>query len=144
MKPTKQTTKTESFTIGFSDVTPTQAKLNLIWDDVLIPISMTADIDSRVMAGIQEAMKGDQKPYAEAAAYYYENGKDLKKALEWITAADDQKSPWFKYWKAKIQLKAGDKAGAQASAKAGIEAAKAMNLAEYVRLNSAILAEAAK
>jgi hypothetical protein len=36
----------------------------------------------------------------------------------------------------------GDKAGAAQTAKAGIEAAKAMNNVEYIRLNEKILANA--
>jgi hypothetical protein len=36
----------------------------------------------------------------------------------------------------------GDKAGAAKTAKAGVEAARAMNNAEYIRLNGKILADA--
>ena len=104
------------------------------------------DVDGKVMASIDEAMKGDRKPYMQAAVYYYDNGKDLSKALAWMNAmaTADQKTPWYNYWKAKIQLKSGDKAGAIASAKAGLEIAETMKMAEYVRLNSAVLAEASK
>jgi hypothetical protein len=105
---------------------------------------MTTDVDSKVMASIDEAMKGEKKPHYPAAVYYYENGKDLNKALEWISLAEasDQKAPWYKYQKARIQLKMGDKAGAAQTAKAGIEAAKAINNVEYIRLNEKILANA--
>lgn len=146
VRATKMNNKAESFTIGFSDVLTTSAKLNLMWDDTRVSINMTTDFDAKVMAGIAEAMKGEKKPYFAAAHYYYENGKDLKQALEWVNAAEaaDQKAPWFKYWKAKIQLKSGDKSGAIATAKAGIQAAQAMNLPEYIRLNSEVLAQAAR
>jgi hypothetical protein len=146
VKPVKQNDKTETFTIGFSDVLPSSAKLNLIWDQVRVSVKMTTDVDTKVMAGIDEAMKGEKKPYYQAAVYYYENGKDLKKALEWISAAEsaDPKAPWLKYQKGRIQLKLGDKSGAAQTAKAGLEAAKAMNNAEYIRLNGKILAEAGK
>lgn len=146
VKPQKLADKTETFTIGFTDVFPTTAKLNLLWDKTRVVINMTTDVDTKVMASIDEAMKGEKKPYMQAAQYYFDNGKDLKKALEWINAAEaaDQKAPWIKYWKSRIQLKSGDKAGAALTAKAGIEAAKAMNNAEYVRLNSSILDQASK
>lgn len=146
VKPVKQNDKTETFTIGFSDVLPSSTKLNLIWDQVRVSVKMTTDVDTKVMAGIDEAMKGEKKPYYQAAVYYYENGKDLKKALEWISAAEsaDPKAPWLKYQKGRIQLKLGDKSGAAQTAKAGLEAAKAMNNAEYIRLNGKILAEAGK
>jgi hypothetical protein len=144
VKPVKQKEKIETFTITFNDVTTSTARLDLIWGNIRVPVNMTTDSDSKVMAGIDEAMKGDKKPYYPAAVYYFENGKDLTKALEWISIAEagDQKAPWFKYQKARIQLKMGDKAGAAQTAKAGIEAAKAMNNAEYIRLNGKILSAA--
>jgi len=138
--------KLETFTISFSDVTPNTAKLNLLWEATQVSIDMMTDVDGKVMAGIDEAMKGDRKPYMQAAVYYYDNGKDLSKALTWMNAMApaDQKTPWYNYWKAKIQLKSGDKTGAIASAKTGLEIAETMKMAEYVRLNSAVLAEASK
>lgn len=145
-KANKATDKVETFTIGFSDVLPASAKMHLTWDKTDVVINMATEVDSKVMANIDEAMKGDKKPYFQAAQYYYDNGKDLQKALEWINAAEtaDQKAPWIKYWKARIQLKTGDKSGAAATADAGIKAAREMNNPEYVRLNSAVLAEAKK
>lgn len=146
VKPQTSTEKTETFTISFSDVLPSTAKLNLTWDKTKVSVNMATDVDSRVMANIDAAMKGDKKPYVQAAQYYYDNGKDINKALEWINAAEaaDQKAPWIKYWKSRIQLKAGDKSGAALTARAGIKAAEAMNNQEYIRLNNNILTEATK
>jgi len=146
VKPVKLNDRLETFSINFSDVMPSSANLNLLWANTRISVKMTTDVDTKVMAGIEEAMKSEKKPFYPAAVYYYENGKDLKKALEWISIAEagDQKAPWFKYQKARIQLKSGDKAGAAQTAKAGVEAAKAMNNAEYIRLNERILAEASR
>ena len=66
--------------------------------------------------------------------------------MEWINIAEagDQKAPWYKYQKARIQLKIGDKTGAAQTARAGIEAAKVVNNAEYIRLNEKILAQASR
>jgi hypothetical protein len=66
--------------------------------------------------------------------------------LEWANAAEaaDGKAPWVKLWKGRIQLKKGDKAGAIATAEAGIKLATEAKIEEYVRLNSALLAEAKK
>ena len=146
VKPVKLSPKAETFTIELADVLPSSCKLLIKWDDVSVPVAITTDIDHKVMANIAEAMKGDKKPYMQAAQYYYQNNKDLSKALEWIAEAEkaDQKAPWIKYWKARIQLKTGDKKGAAATASAGIKAAEAMNNAEYIRLNKEVLAEAGK
>lgn len=144
VKPVKLNDRVETFNIAFNNVMLNTARLDLLWGNTRVSINMSTDVDAKVMARIDEAMKSDKKPYYEAAVYYYENGKDLKKALEWINIAEasDQKAPWFKYQKARIQLKIGDKMGAAQTAKAGIEAAKAMNNVEYIRLNGKILADA--
>ena len=146
VKPIKLNEKSETFSIQFSNVMPSIANLDLVWDNFKISVKMTTDVDAKVMASIDEAMKTDKKPYYPAAVYYFENGKDLKNALEWISIAEagDPKAPWFKYQKARIQLKSGDKTGAAETAKAGIEAAKAVNNVEYIRLNQKILTEATR
>ncbi|HEY0896308.1 MAG TPA: DUF2911 domain-containing protein [Sphingobacteriaceae bacterium] len=146
VKPVTGGKKTESFSISITDVMPTSAVLHLSWDTYDVPVRMTTEVDSKVMANIEAAMKGDNKPYFQAAQYYYDNGKDISKALEWVNQAEsaDQKAPWIKYLKARIQLKAGDKKGAAATAEEGVKIARESNNEEYVRLNAAILAQARK
>lgn len=146
VKPIKLTERLETFNINFSDVMPSSANLDLSWENTRITIKMTTDVDSKVMANIDAAMKSEKPPFYPAAIYYFENGKDLKKALEWINIAEagDQKAPWFKYQKARIQLKIGDKTGAAQTARAGVEAAKVLNNAEYIRLNEKILTQASQ
>ncbi|MDQ8052762.1 MAG: DUF2911 domain-containing protein [Pedobacter sp.] len=146
IKPKTTKDKTETFTIQFSDVSPTSAKLNLLWENTALEVNLTTSIDAKVMASIAEAMKLDKKPYFQAAQYYFENGKDLNTALTWMNEAEkaDPKAPWIKLWKGRIQLKNGDKAGAQASAQAGINLATESKNDEYVRLNTQLLAEAKK
>ncbi|WP_307526757.1 DUF2911 domain-containing protein [Pedobacter sp. W3I1] len=146
VKTTALKDKVETLTMQFSAVGETSATLNMMWENNAFAINITTSIDEKVMANIAEAMKGEKKPYFNAAMYYYQNGKDLKTALEWMTEAEksDPKAPWFKLWKGRIQLKMGDKAGASATAQQGIDAAKTQKVDEYVRLNSELLAEAKK
>lgn len=146
IKPIKLKDKIETFSIQLADVYPTKAKLQLMWENTAININLTTDIDSKIMAGIDEAMKGEKKPYFAAAQYYFENGKDLSKALEWASAAEasDPKAPYYKLWKGRIQLKMGDKKAASITASEGIKVAEESKNAEYVRLNSELLAETKK
>jgi hypothetical protein len=146
VKPTKVKEKVETFTIQLSDVYPTTAKLQLMWENTALSVNLTTDVDTKVMASIDEAMKGDKKPYFAAAQYYFENDKDLNKALEWATAAEamDPKAPYYKLWKGRIQLKLGDKKAAAITAAEGVKVAEEGKNPEYVRLNSALLAEAKK
>ncbi|GAA4210464.1 hypothetical protein GCM10022289_37820 [Pedobacter jeongneungensis] len=138
--------KVETLTMQFAAVTETSAALNMMWENSAYTINITTSIDEKVMANIAEAMKGEKKPYFNAALYYFQNGKDLKQALAWMTEAEksDQKAPWFKLWKGRIQLKMGDKMAAATTAQQGIDAAKAQNIDEYVRLNTELLAQAKK
>lgn len=138
--------KTETFSISFTDVYPGKASLQLAWENTLLKVDLTTEYDAKVMASIDAAMKGEKKPYFQAAQYYFENGKDLNKALEWMNAAEaaDPKGPWTKLWKGRMQLKNGDKKGAAESAAAGIQLATEAKIPEYVRLNSELLIEAKK
>ena len=136
----------ETFTIQFANVVPEHAELHLMWERTDIAIPLQADVDARVMANIDEAMKKERKPYYLSAIYYYNHNKDMNKALEWITEADKANPNAYnmKYWKARIQLKKGDKAAAVASANEGLKLAKAEPNAEYIRLCNEVLADAAK
>lgn len=146
VKPVVTKDKTETFAMQFVNVMPTSTQLELKWENTAVTVNLSTSIDAKVMASIDEAMKGDKKPYFQAAQYYFENGKDLKTALGWMNEAEkaDPKAPWVKLWKGRMQLKNGDKAGAQVSAQAGIAAATEMKNDEYIRLNTQLLAEAKK
>lgn len=144
VKPQQLDKATETFTMSFSDVQPQSAKLDIAWEKTKISVDLTVDQDAEIMASIDQAMNGETKPFFLAAQYYYTNNKDIQKALEWVNEADKASAPvpYIKYWKARIQLKAGDKAGAVATATQGIEIAKQQNNPEYVKLNGQVIAEA--
>lgn len=134
----------ETFTMQFENSMPTSTELHLAWEHTALSFHITTDIDARVMANIDEAMKGEKKPYFAAAQYYYNNDKDMAKALEWISEVEktNMKSASVKVWKARILLKKGDKAAALATAQQGVELAKAAKDGEYERLNAAVVAQA--
>lgn len=146
VKPTVLKDKVETFTIQFANVLPTSAKLNLAWENTSLSINLSTSIDAQVMASIAEAMKGEKKPYFTAAQYYFENGKDLKTALEWMNEAEKEAptAPYIKLWKGRVQLKMGDKVGAQKTAQAGIALATEAKNDEYIRLNGQLLTQAKK
>jgi tetratricopeptide (TPR) repeat protein len=111
-----------------------------------VSFNVTADIDKKIMAQIDEAMKGEKKPYYSAANYYYENGKDLDKALEWINEAIKTRPEafWMTHLKAKILLKKGDYDAAIEAAKLSIEKAKEAKNDDYVAMNEKLIADAEK
>ncbi|MEO5912402.1 MAG: DUF2911 domain-containing protein [Pelobium sp.] len=146
VKPSTIKPATETFMMQFADVKPGSMQLNLSWENTSISIPMTVNFDAKVMANIDNAMAGEKKPYFAAAQYYYENDKDLSKALAWMNLVEqtDVKAPWYKLWKARILLKMGNKPAAIETANAGIAAAKEANNEEYVRLNEGVIAQAKK
>lgn len=144
VKPSLVKDLVETFTMQFTNVKPATCDLTLMWERTAVTMHIVTDVDTRVMANIDEAMKGEKKPYFAAAQYYYENNKDLGKALGWMNELEkgDPKAYYYKVWKARIQLKMGDKAGAIATATQGAALAKADKSDEYVRLNEAVIAQA--
>ncbi len=141
VKPAKTSANVEAFTIQFNNVKPGTLDLNIAWDDTQVSVPLMVDYDTKVMANIATAMNGEKKPYFAAAQYYFTNNKDLKQALTWVKEAEktDTKAPWIKLWKAKIELKMGDRTGAKKSATEGLAIAKEIDNSEYVKLNQAFL-----
>lgn len=144
VKPAHLNSLLETFTMQFANVEPATAELHLMWEHTDVSLHLATDVDTRAMANIDAAMQGEKKPYYAAAMYYYNTNKDLNKALNWITEAEktSPKSPVYKVWKARIQLKMGNKAAAVATAQEGAQLAKEAKNDEYLRLNEAVIAQA--
>jgi Protein of unknown function (DUF2911) len=144
VKTGKPAEPTETLTMQFNNVDQTKCELELKWENISFAFHISTDVDTKVMANIADVMNADKRPYFEAALYYYENNKDLKKALEWISTAEksEPKSPFYKVWKARIQLKMGDKAAALSTAQDGVKLARDQNDKEYERLNQAVADQA--
>ncbi|WP_273216094.1 DUF2911 domain-containing protein [Runella zeae] len=132
----------ESFTIILANVTASSATVQILWENTAVEFPVEADIDSKIMAQINTAMSVDSRPYFQAASYYFDNGKDINKALEWANKAVEAQPTafWVLHLKAKIQAKAGDKAGAKTTAMKSIELAKQAKNDDYVVLNQKLIA----
>ncbi len=132
----------ETFTILFADVTSNTCNLQLIWDNTLVMLPIASDVDSKIMAQIDDAMNKDNHPYYTAAAYYLDNGKNLNKALEWFDKAlvQDPTAFYAAYDKARCLAKLGRKQEAIATARKAIELAKQGKNAEYVARNEKLIA----
>ena len=152
VKPYKVASKVETFTIGFTDITPATANVTMEWANTGAKFKVTADVESKVMAQIDEKITKNATPasgdLASAAVYYYDNKKDLKQALAWLEKANAAEPT--KFWnlntEAKIRLKMKDYAGATKAAEASKKAALAATPpnGEYVKMNEELMAEAKK
>ncbi|HMH21113.1 MAG TPA: DUF2911 domain-containing protein [Puia sp.] len=132
----------ESFSILFSNLTPTTCSLDLIWDKTFVSLPIKTEVDTKIMTQIDNSLNKDNRPYYSAAFYYLENGKDLNKALEWFDKALQQDPTAFfvVYQKARCQAKLGKKQDAIATAKKGIELAQQAKNSDYVTLNEKLIA----
>lgn len=133
----------ETFSISLDNITSNSCTLGLMWENLYVPIPITTDVDTKVMAQIKSAMENDSRPYFNAAQYYIDNGKDLNKAVEWLDKAYSQNPDafWILYQKARAQSKLGKKSDAIATSNKSIEIAKKAKNDDYVALNEKLQKE---
>jgi tetratricopeptide (TPR) repeat protein len=142
--PLKTGITLETFTINVDGLHNNGATLQFAWDNTVVPVSLGVMTEKTVMASIDRVMSGPSKnDYFNAASYYHDSGKDLKKALEWVNMATEGDNP--RYWqirrKALILADLGMKKEAIAAAKQSLELAKAAGNQDYVRMNEKSLKE---
>lgn len=133
----------EAFTIEISDLSADSksANLQIMWEKTSVKVPIGVDFDKKVMSSIEANTKVSPNNLYAAATYYFENGKDIKQALEWITtaAAARPDAYWVMHTKAKIQQALGDKKGAMESAMASKAAAEKGKDGAYVRMNDELI-----
>lgn len=136
-KPMQLPMTIETFTANFGNITNNSCELHLFWEQTLVSLPITTDVDGKVMAQIDNIFNKDNRPYYGAAVYYADNGKDLNKAIEWFdkAIAQNPNAFWVHYQKAKALAKAGRKSEALEASKKSMELAKAQKNSDYVTLN---------
>lgn len=143
VKPMKLAEPMETLTMNFANVKANSTDLHIMWGSVGVALPITADIDSKIMGQINNAMNKDNRPYFASAMYYMENGKDVNQAITWFDKALEQNPNafWIHHQKANALAKAGKKEDARKAANRSIELAKEAKNDDYVRMNEKLLAE---
>jgi len=136
-------TAIETFTVMPMNNTINSAEIAMMWDKTVAGFTIESDVDKSVMKDIDVAMAGTSRgDYYTAARYFYDNDKDMSKALGWIKQANQKDA---KFWQLRLQslieAKMGDKTSAIASATKSMEMAKTAGNMDYVRLNEKSIAE---
>ncbi len=146
VKPKIVADKVETFTINIADVETDNANIELVWENTKVSFKMTTEVDAKVMKQIDEAMKGvSQMEYYRSAVYYFDTGKDLNKALEWVNLSlKEGEKFWMLHQKAKIQAALGDYKGAIETANKSKEIAIKEKSDDYIALNDKAIAEWSK
>jgi tetratricopeptide (TPR) repeat protein len=142
----KSIEKVESFTIHFTDVKETSMNIELVWENTKVSFLVKVEVDDKVMESIKGVMMKDKRPFHQAAAYYYDNKKDMKQALEWATKAVElnPKAYWSYLLKAKIELELKDLKAAKASAEMCQKLAKEDEDGAYVKQATELLEKIGK
>lgn len=144
VKPTAIAYPQETFTIDITNHTSNSAALTILWDNTLISVPIETEVDSRVMAQIEEKMQEAEvnpSTYFQAANYYYQNNKDMNQALDWINKALESRQH-FVFYNVKSKILAEQKKYKEAikAAEKSKELANKENNQDYVRINDDLIA----
>ena len=144
----KITEPIETFTIGLNNLTDNSGTLQMVWDHTLVSLKFevpTQKIANSSIDAVLSNPNADANAYYASANYYYQSNGDMKKALNWINRAIDIKQGESPYWylrlKSQIQAKLGDLNGAIDSAKKSLEGAQKEKNQDYIKMNTASIAE---
>lgn len=137
--------KQETFSMEFDAITNSSMNLNLAWENTQVSVKIDTEYDATLMANIEKTMARDSRPYYQAAAYYYDNKKDMNQALAWVNEAADQmpNAYWIQMLKLKIQMELKDGKGATETANKVISLAKEAK-ADAIAQQAEKMLEAAK
>ena len=140
-KPVMLKDKVETFTMQFANIKPSTCDLNIMWENTAVTLPISSDVETKVMAQINNIMTKDNLPYYNAAMYYMDNGKDLNQALNWFNKAADQNPTafWIHHQKANCLAKLGKKQDAITAATKSMELATTAKNADYVKLNEDLI-----
>ncbi len=136
--PVKTKNMVETFTMQIANIKPESCEIQILWEQTMVNIPVTANIKDKLKTQIEDALKNaEKKPYWEAAQFYNEYEKNLPKALDNVNKAIEAfpKGFWMIVYKAKIQKEMGDTAGALESSKKSMELAKEAGNDDYVKIN---------
>lgn len=117
-------TSVETFFIMIDDISYNSAEISLQWGKYRVPFTLEVMTDDMVMKDIDQTLSGPSAgDYYAAAAYYYETGKDMNKALEWVQKANAESA---RYWTLRMEANIMHKLGKNKEAKEVLKKSAAM------------------
>lgn len=144
-KPQEISFNVESFTIDVNGLSNNGGSLEFMWEKTYISVPFTVPTDKLVVENIEKVMAGPSvNDYFNAAKYYFDAGKDINKAKQWIeTAVALRKEPayWYLRLQSQIYAKLGDKKEAIDIAKKSLDLAKKAGNTGYVKMNQESIAK---
>ncbi len=134
----------ESFTMSIDALHNNGATLGILWEKAYVGVAFEVPTAEKAVKSIESVMNGPSaNDYFAAASFYFDEGKDLSKAKEWIDKAVsmNDKAYWMMRRQSLIYAKMGDTKGAIEAAKKSMTAAETAGNADYVKMNKDSLKE---
>ncbi len=128
----------ESFTMDINNIRNADADLVLMWENTRVAVPIHFDTDNKVMSSIKSILAGPTPgQYYQSARYYYEENKDDKQALAWVTKSleNGNEKFWIVRLKSLIEARLGDYKSTIATATRSKELATKENNKDYVKMN---------
>jgi tetratricopeptide (TPR) repeat protein len=147
VKPMKSSETIQSFTIDITDLKQNSANVQLAWENTVVKFKMEFDADTKIMSEIDKAMADMQQRnanvYFQAANYYFGNGKDMQKALQWVNKSIELNEGPFFVLRLKSRILAELKDYKAAIETAELSKAKAQEAGnqQFVKFNEDAIAE---
>ena len=140
--------KVETFTMSFQGLADAgKGRLEILWSNTIVVLDIDTKADATVMASIEKLLAGPSAgDYYNIGSYYFNTGRDMEKALEYVQKATHGGNPRF--WQLRreslilAELKKYDEA--IEVAKKSLELAKEAENEDYVKMNKASIAEWSK
>lgn len=146
VKPETMPFNIESFMIDLGDLTNDACVVGIGWEKTWISFDVKLNTDEVVSAAIKKTMAGPSNDdFYAAGRYYFEAGKDLNQAYEWIHKSNEADPKFWKLRQESLVLAAMGKykdaiAVAEKSKKLAVEAGNK----DYERMNTESINEWSK
>lgn len=136
----------ESFMIDLGDLTNDGCTMAIGWEKTWVSFPIKLTTDDVVSASIKKTMAGPNgDDYYNAGRYYFESGKDLKQAYDWIHKSNEMDGTDQKFWKLRQESLVLAAQGKYKDAIAVAEKSKALAVTagnkDYERMNTESIAE---
>ncbi|MCU0345509.1 MAG: DUF2911 domain-containing protein [Saprospiraceae bacterium] len=146
VKSEKMDFNIESLMIELNDLTNEGLTFSLGWEKTWISFPIKLTTDEVVTASITKAMAGPSgDDFYAAGRYYFEAGKDLKQAYEWIHKSNEMDGASPKFWKLRQEALVLAALNKYKDAVAVAEKSKALAIEaknkDYERMNNESIAE---
>ncbi len=126
---------TEWMSFSLTPASANSATVEMSWETLRVPFTVSADVDRMVWTGIDTALAGkpDVEAYLTAAKYAYDNGVRLDEAMTWVDKSlAMQDNFWSREYKARLLQKQGKVDEAIQHLDKAMELAKGKAPQEYI------------